>query len=90
MVEHPKSKSIGSFNRPDVSPCAKSLCGLGEPKFFLVLLDGLREVLHKRLVGHVLEVGVEGDLRLHEGAGPKEEYLLRDPLSNLIFKILLS
>ena len=38
---------------------------------FLVL-DSLCEVQHERLVGYVLEVGVEGDLRLHEGAGPNE------------------
>ena len=55
-----------------------------------VILDGLCEVPHERLEGDVLEIGVEGDLRLHEGAGPIEEYLLRDPLSNLIFEILLS
>ena len=40
-----------------------------------VILDGLCEVPHERLEGHVLEVGVEGDLRLHEGAGPREECL---------------
>ena len=38
-----------------------------------VILDGLCEVPHERLEGYVLEVGVEGDLRLHEGAAPKEE-----------------
>ena len=55
-----------------------------------VILDGLCEVPHERLEGYVLEVGVEGDLRLHEGAEPKEESLFGDPLSNmyLIFKSL--
>ena len=33
------------------------------------ILDGLGEVHHERVEGYVLEVGVEGDLRLDEGAG---------------------
>ena len=45
---------------------------------FLVL-DSLCEVQHERLVGYVLEVGVEGDLRLHEGAAGPYVFILRYP-----------
>ena len=36
------------------------------------ILDGLGEVHHELVEGNVLEVGVEGDLRLDEGADRKE------------------
>ena len=42
---------------------------------FPYILDGLGVVHHELVEGYVLEVGVEGDLRLDEGAGQKRWHL---------------